>query len=116
MTQAQIATAFSNGNFELAYPYLADEVVWRVVGEDVFRGKDEVINNCKQVAGYFKSVTTNFITTDLIVDGTRVAVTGTAEFIRDGNTVNFVHACDVYQFNESNQLEAITSYCIAEKK
>jgi hypothetical protein len=58
MTPKQIAEAFSNGNFELAYPYLADNIEWTVVRENVFKGKNAVIQNCEQTDNYFKSVTT----------------------------------------------------------
>jgi hypothetical protein len=115
MTQEQIAKAFSNGNFERIYPYLADDVQWTVAGEDFFDGKKAVMENCAQVAGYFESVTTNFKTIHVISDNNRVAVSGTAEFIRDGKRVNFVSACDVYEFNDNNELQTITSYCIQDK-
>ena len=115
MTQKQIAEAFSTGNFELIYPYLADDVQWTVVGEDHFEGKKAVIDNCDQVAGYFQSVTTNFKTINIIADNNRIAVSGTAEFIRDGKRVNFVSACDVYEFNDNHELQTITSYCIQDK-
>lgn len=39
MTQKQIAEAFSNGKFELTYPYLADNVQWTV-----FRTKQRTAN------------------------------------------------------------------------
>lgn len=115
MTRTAIAKAFSNGEFELTFQYLADNVQWTVVGENHFNGKKAVMNNCEQVAGYFKSVTTNFKTTNIIADNNLVAVCGTAEFIRDDKKVNFVSACDVYEFNDNNKLQTITSYCIQEK-
>lgn len=116
MTQKQIAEEFSTGNFELIYSYLADNVQWTVVGEEHFNGKKAVIDNCKVVSSYFNSVTTKFKTINIIADNNRVAVTGTAEFIRDGKRVNFVSACDVYEFNDNNELQTIMSYCIAEEK
>ena len=116
MTRKQIAEAFSNGIFKETYPYLADNVQWNVVGEGSFNGKNAVIKNCEQVAGYFESVTTNFITEAVISEGSCIVMTGTAEFFRDGKRVNFVSACDVYAFNERNQLQTITSYCISDKK
>ena len=79
-------------------------------------GKKAVMDNCEQVAGYFKSITTKFRILNTIADGNRVAVSGTAEFIRDGKRVNFVSACDVYEFNDTNKLMIITSFCIADKK
>jgi len=33
MTTKEIAEAFSIGNFELTFPYLADNVKWIVVGD-----------------------------------------------------------------------------------
>ena len=115
MTQKQIAEAFSIGNFELIYPYLADDVQWTIVGEDFFEGKKAVTDNCEQVASYFKSVTTNFNTINIIAENNRVAVSGTAEFIRDGQRVSFISACDVYEFNDNNKLQTITSYCIQDR-
>lgn len=115
MTQKQIAEAFSNGNFEVTYPYLADDIQWIVVGENSFRGKQAVMENCSQTAEYFKSVTTIFKTINLITDHNRVAINGTAEFIRDNKRLSFVSACDVYEFNDDNELQAITSYCIQDK-
>ena len=116
MTQRQIAEAFSNGNFELTFPYLADTVQWTVVGDNVSEGKQAVIETCNKVAGYFKSVTTGFKTINIIAETNRFAINGTAEFMRDGKRVNFVSACDVYEFNNDNKLQTITSYCIEDKK
>jgi len=86
-----------------------------VVGENSFTGKKAVMENCEQVAAYFKTVTTNFTTAHIISDNNRVAINGTAEFLRDGQRVAFVWACDVYEFNQQGLLEKITSYCIQEK-
>jgi len=33
MTIKSIAQAFSNGDFQTVFPYLADTIVWQVVGE-----------------------------------------------------------------------------------
>lgn len=115
MTKTKIAESFSKGNFELTYPYLADNVEWEVVGESVFNGKVAVIQNCEQTAQYFKSVTTNFKTIHVIAETNKVAINGTAEFIRDHKRLSFVSACDVYEFNENKQLQKITSYCIPDK-
>ncbi|MEQ8473060.1 MAG: nuclear transport factor 2 family protein [Marinoscillum sp.] len=115
-TQKEIAQAFSNGNFELTFPYLSESVIWNVVGENLFKGKSEVINNCEQTAEYFKSVETNFQTEDSIVADNKVIIRGTGEFIREGKRVNLITACDVYEFNTNGDLEKISSYCIPENK
>jgi len=116
MTQQEIAQAFSIGDFDLTYQYLSETIEWIVVGESHFKGKQEVVDNCDQTAAYFKSVTTNFLTKNIIASHNKVAINGTAEFIRDGKSINFVSACDVYEFNDNNELQTITSYCIQDKK
>ena len=116
LTIQQIAESFSGGQFDKVYQYLAENVIWNVIGENSFVRKKAVIENCDKVASYFKSVTTNFNMKNSIVDNKRVAIDGTAEFIRDGKRVSFVWACDVYEFNEGHELEKITSYCIQDRK
>ena len=115
-TQSEIAEAFSNGNFELTFPYLSESITWNIVGENLFTGKNEVMNNCKRTLEYFKSVETNFQTEDTITTDNKVVVRGTGEFIRDGKRVNLIPACDVYEFNSNGKLEKISSYCIPENK
>ena len=116
LTLKQIAASFSVGQFDKVYLHLSENIIWNVVGENSFVGKKSVIDNCEQVAAYFKSVTTNFTTENMIVDHNRVAIEGTAEFVTAGKRVSYVWACDVYEFNDQKEIEKITSYCIQEKK
>lgn len=115
MTPSAIAQAFSNGQFESVYPFLAGDVVWTVVEENTFTGKEAVVKQCEQVGAYFRSVTTDFKPLNVLSDQNKVAITGTAEFIRDNKTISFVSACDVYEFNEKGLVQSITSYCIPRK-
>lgn len=62
MTKAEIAKSFSIGEFEKTYKSIAENAEWIVVEENNFVGKKAIIDNCEQVANYFKSVTTNFKT------------------------------------------------------
>lgn len=116
MTKTEIANSFSNGDFEKTYKFIADNAEWFVVEEDSFIGKQSIVEHCKQVGNYFKSLTTEFKTLNTISDGNKVVVNGTAEFLRDNKRVSFVSACDVYEFNEKNKIQKITSYCIQQKK
>lgn len=115
MTNTEIAKAFSNGEFEKTFKFIADNAEWTVIGEDKFVGKQAILENCEQVGNYFKSVTTNFNTLNIIGDGNKVVINGTAEFLRDNKRVAFISACDVYEFNVNNQIQNITSYCIQSK-
>ncbi len=112
MTKIEIAKAFSNGEFEKAYKYISDNAVWTVIEENMFTSKQAIIDHCEQVSSYFKSVTTDFKTLNIISDGNKVVINGTAEFLRNNERVSFVSACDIYEFNDQNKIQKITSYCI----
>lgn len=112
MTKKEVAQNFSIGEFSSVYNHIAEKAIWTVVGESEFTGKEAILKNCEQVAAYFRSVETKFMTTHIIAEGRKVVVSGTAEFIRGGKTVSFISACDVYEFGETDQIEKIRSYCI----
>ncbi len=110
-TKKQIAEAFSGGQFEFAYPYLADDIQWNIVGDKILKGKDAIIKFCDQTAKYFSEVTTKFTMSNLVVGDNCVAIDGTAEFINKENKSSKVFSCDVYCF-ENGKLKEVTSYCI----
>jgi hypothetical protein len=112
MTKTEIAQAFSIGEFDQIIPFIAENADWEVVGENRFVGKKAILENCNQVAAYFRSVTTDFKTMNVISEGEKVMVNGTAEFIRDGKRVSFIYACDLYEFDKEDKIQKITSYCI----
>lgn len=115
MEKELIAELFSTGRFIKVFDFITEDAKWEVVGENNFLGKKAIIENCEQVAQYFQSVTTNFVTKNIIANDRSVVIEGTAEFIRNDKPVSFVTACDVYTFNEKNQIENIKSYCIQQK-
>jgi len=115
LSKKEIAELFSNGKFDKTLEYLSKDVVWNIIGENIFDGKKAVTENCEQTAEYFKSVETDFKTDKIIASDNKVIVIGTAEFKRDGKRLNFISACDVYEFNEQNEIDKISSYCISEK-
>lgn len=110
--QKQIAKAFSNGNFEIAFPYLSETIEWNKIGEETLVGKDNVIDNCKEVLKYFETMTTKFNTLNIVAENNLVVVNGTGEFLSDGKRLSFASASDVYTFNDNNELQRIDSYCI----
>lgn len=114
-SKKEIAELFSNGKFDKILDCLSEEIVWNVVGEKIFSGKKAVTKNCEQTAEYFKTVQTDFKTDKIIVSDNKVIIIGTAEFKRDGKRLNFISACDIYEFNEQNMIDKISSYCIPEK-
>ncbi|TKC05857.1 nuclear transport factor 2 family protein [Pedobacter frigoris] len=115
MTKTEIAKAFSNGEFEKTNKFISENAVWTVVEEDTFIGRQAIIDNCEQVGNYFQSVITDFKTLNIIAEGNKVVISGTAEFLRDKKRISFVSACDIYEFDDTNQIQSITSYCIQSK-
>ncbi|MEO9257866.1 MAG: nuclear transport factor 2 family protein [Crocinitomicaceae bacterium] len=116
MTNKVKSLAFSNGQFEKIYDFIADNAVWTVIEENTFTGKKAIVANCEQVGNYFKSVTTKFETLNVVEDKNKVVVNGTAEFLKNKKRVSFISACDLYEFNHNDQIQKITSYCIPSEK
>ncbi len=115
MTRTELARAFSNGEFEKTNEYISVNTVWIVVEEDSFIGRQAILDNCKQVGEYFQSVTTDFKTLNIISEGYKVVINGTAEFLRNKKRISYVSSCDIYEFNDNDQIDKITSYCIQSK-
>lgn len=111
-SKKEISELFSRGEFEITSIYLSDDVIWSIVGEKELKGKTEVMSYCKKTTEYFNSVQTKFIIKDTIEDDKKVVIRGTGEFIKNGKTVNTITACDIYEFNDKNELIKIISYCI----
>lgn len=107
----KIARDFSLGEFESAYSYLSEDIKWHVVGESKTQGREAVIARCKETRAYFDSIKTDFTVFKLIESGNQVIITGSGIFDNNGN-VTRIDACDIYTFNEENQLIEIESYCV----
>lgn len=115
MRNKQIAEAFSNGKFEITYPYLSSDIEWTIIGENEFTGRQAVIDNCEKTSEYFKTVNTDFRILNVIASENLVAINGTAEFSLNNERILFISACDVYEFNDKSEIVKITSYCIPDK-
>ncbi|HLR59538.1 MAG TPA: nuclear transport factor 2 family protein [Pseudogracilibacillus sp.] len=107
----KIARDFSVGEFDSAYSYLSEDIKWHVVGESTILGSEAVIERCKQSRTYFDSIKTDFTVLKTIKSGNQVIITGSGIFDNNGN-VTRIDACDIYTFNEENQLIEIESYCV----
>ena len=111
LTKEAIAKAFSKGNFEMTYPYLSDDIEWNVIGDEIVRGRENVINKCKQTRRYFDSITTQFLVSNVIQLDNHVFITGTGVFINKKERTQ-IDACDLYFFDDAGKLETIASYCV----
>lgn len=113
--EKRLASAFSDGKFDVTYAHLHEDVLWKVPGENEFKGKQAVIERCEEVAAYFTSLTTNFVTHHIIAEGNLVVVNGAGEFLRDGKRISLIEASEWYEFDGNEQIIKIYSYCIPEK-
>lgn len=111
----RLASAFSDGKFDVTYAHLHEDVLWKVPGENEFKGKQAVIERCQEVAAYFTSLTTNFVTHHIIAEGNLVVVNGAGEFLKDGKRISLIEASEWYEFDGNEQIIKICSYCIPEK-
>lgn len=114
--QKQIALEFSGGNFEFAYPYLAEDATWDIVGDKLLAGKSVIVDFCEKTAEYFTNIVTEFKTDNVIADEYSIVINGTAQFhVKIENRSHYISSCDVYKFKDG-KLQEIISYCISTKK
>lgn len=111
-----IARTFSAGKFEEASFYLREDIEWYIYEDNRhIKGKAALSHFCKDVSGYFQSVTTDFSETGLIEDGRIIAIYGNARFIRNSEIISEVNSCDVYDFDEKGFIYTIRSFCNTKK-
>jgi ketosteroid isomerase-like protein len=115
MNKSEIATNFSNGDFEKCFEYLTDDTLWETPGEQTLKGKAAIKSFCEKTRQYFDSVTTDFKQLNIIENENSVAINGTAKFIKEEKIVSQVASCDVYTFDANNKIITIYSYCIPER-
>ncbi len=109
LTIKQVAEAFSRHDFQKAYPYIADDVRWNLVGSQPFSGKDAVVKACNESAAYLVTTTTTFSKFKLVADGDTVVIDTLAEYVDEKQESSLIASCDIYDFADG-KLAEITSY------
>lgn len=102
-----IAEAFSRHRFTDAYPYLADDVRWGIVGDRDVVGRSEVISTCTESAAFLEQVTTTFTAFRTLAGPDFVVVDSAAAY----GSVSRVGSCDIYRFLDGRLVE-VTSYTV----
>lgn len=110
-TNEEIARAFSGHTFAEAYPHLAQDVHWDIVGGSPIEGRDAVIAACEQTAEYLASATTTFRKFDAVVGSDAVVIDSLAEYTGADGESSVVASCDIYRF-AGDQVTAIVSYTV----
>ena len=107
-----VAEAFSGHRFAEAYPFLAEDVAWNVMGGEDRRGREAVIAGCEATLAGLAGTTTEYTRFVAVGDAERAAVDTVARYTGPDGEVTVVASCDVYEFRDG-LLTTITSYYAA---
>jgi ketosteroid isomerase-like protein len=111
LTTEKIASAFSSHRFEVALPYLAEDVCWTLVGSDPLVGRKAVKKACERTAAELAGVTTEFQRFRTVVGDDSVAVDTLARYTDAAGDVSIVASCDIYDF-DGGRITEIVSYTV----
>jgi limonene-1,2-epoxide hydrolase len=111
LANEQIAGAFSHHDFEAAYPYLADDIRWNIVGERLVEGKERVIAVCRESAAYLTDVTTDFVKFRTVATDDCIVIDSIAEYTDKEKETSHIASCDIYDFT-NGKVTQITSYTV----
>jgi ketosteroid isomerase-like protein len=111
LTPAEIAEAFSSHRFSEAYPQIADDVEWRLVGGPTLAGKAALVEDCEDTERELSNTQTMFTRFRSIVGDRTVVVDSVAEYQAPDGSTTAVASCDLYDF-DGETVVAITSYTV----
>ena len=111
MQIGKIAQTFSLGQFNSVFQYLTEDIEWHIIGEQHLKGMDNIINHCNLIQDYFNKTPHKFTIHAQYQSSNTVIIQGYAEFQHSNKNTN-IQACDIYTFNQLQQLTLIESYCI----
>ena len=106
-----IAQAFSGHRFADAYPYLAENVNWVLVGGPTITGRQAVIDTCEETLRELAQTSTHFAKWKTIVGFDSVVVDATGTYDASDGSRSKVASCDIFDFVNGSIVE-ITSYTI----
>jgi ketosteroid isomerase-like protein len=107
----RVAEAFSAHRFAEAYPALADDVRWDLVGEETLVGRQAVIDACEATLAELGRGSAEFLRFVVVADGDRAAVDTVTRYTDADGRGGSVSSCDVYEFRD-DRLVAIRSYAV----
>jgi ketosteroid isomerase-like protein len=110
-TPRRVAEAFSGHRFAEAYPALADDVRWELVGERTLVGRQAVIDACEATLAGLGEGSTESLRVVVVAESDRVAVDTITRYTTPDGATGVVSSCDVYEF-AGDRLTAIRSYAV----
>ena len=106
-----IAEAFSGHRFTDAYPALADDVRWDLVGQDTLVGRQAVVDACEGTLAELGEGAAEFERFVGAGDGDVVAVDTVTRYVGADGRTGRVSSCDVYEFRDG-RVATIRSYAV----
>lgn len=108
-TNQEIGEEFSKGNFSFCYNRFSNDIEWKIIGNKVLQGKENVIAYCEKMTLEMDS--SALINTNIIAENNQIAIEGICKFTGPNDTPGEVAYCDVFRF-KNGKISNITSYCI----
>lgn len=110
LSPAEVAEAFSRHRFSDAYPYIAEDVHWDLVGGPTLIGKTALVDACQNTLHELDQTDTDFIRFRTLVAGDTVVTDSLAVYdVPDG--ASRVASCDLFDFRAGTIFQ-ITSYTV----
>ncbi|THG33234.1 nuclear transport factor 2 family protein [Naasia lichenicola] len=103
------ARALSGHRFGDAFPFLAQDVQWDVVGMGLVDGRDEAIAACTTLQTELVGTEVEFDSFRAIEDGDTVVVDSVATYTDQAGGFSKVSSCDIYDFKDG-LIVSIRSY------
>ncbi len=103
------ARALSGHRFDDAFPFLAQDVQWDVVGMGLVDGRDEAIAACATLQTELVGTEVEFDSFRAIADGDTVVIDSVATYTDQAGDVSKVSSCDIYDFRDG-LIVSIRSY------
>lgn len=110
-TITDIAEAFSAHRFTEAFPHLAADARWVLVGEATLEGRDAIITACESTTAELADSTTTFTRFLSVAGEDAVAVDAVGRYVDSTGRTSVVSSCDIYEFDDGT-LITITSYAV----
>jgi len=108
-TPETIARAFSGHAFPEAYPYLAEDVRWILIGGPTLVGKKAAIEACEATLQDLAHTETTFTKFRTVVGVDAVVVDVVGEYSAPDQAKSVVASCDIFDFSDG-LISTITSY------
>ena len=106
-----VAEAFSSHRFSKAYPHIAEDVRWTLVGGPTLVGKSAAVAACEDTLSQLAETTTRFQKFKIITGGDSVVIDSVAEYETPGQVTSVVASCDIYEFRDG-VISELTSYTV----